>query len=282
MKTKKKIILTAFVIFSISAGITYAWTIPGVDEPYDPPDYYSPTSISYPDSAPSPFAMRELSRGNVYDYTRHIKSMLFGKDFVSLDSTLLSKVLNKIIDMTGMDKNAIAETEDNVNATNANTHAVGISGNVADADQQSLFRTTATSGNNNYSYDKHSQFAWANDIYHACLQAMSNSDKDMENRMDALNTVLDNSANSNGGIESEQSAAQAAALYNSEVTRRNMLWSNYAATEAAHDRMQLDKDMEDLEAEKNGMSFPVYNPNQPTELDKKNFTKPNAPGFYDF
>ena len=46
--------------------------------------------------------------------------------------------------------------------------------------------------------------------------------------------------------------------------------------------MQLDKDMEDLEAEKNGMSFPVYNPNQPPELDKKNFTKPNAPGFYDF
>lgn len=63
-------------------SITYARIIPGVDEPFDPTAYYSPTEILYADSAPSVFALRELEQGEVFDYTRLIKSVLFGDNFL--------------------------------------------------------------------------------------------------------------------------------------------------------------------------------------------------------
>lgn len=282
MKTKRKTLLAAFAAFGISASVAYAWSIPGIDEPFDPPDYYSPTSISYPDSAPSPFALREISQGNIYDYTRHIKSVLFEKDFLSMQGSFLSQLLNQVINMTGMDGNTIAQTQQNLNNSFANTQSIGIGNNVASATQQSLFRNTNTAGNPNYSYDKNAQFSWANNIYHTSLQVLSNSDSDMKTRMDALNTVLDNSMESNGNIASSQAEAQVSALYNAETTRRNTLLANHAAVEAAHDRMKLSQDMESVETAKNGLAFPVFNPDKATEQDNSNYTRPSAPGFYDF
>lgn len=57
-----------FKLISISAAslvfivpVAFAG-IPGITEPYDPPNYYSPTSVSVPDSEPSPFALTDLAR----------------------------------------------------------------------------------------------------------------------------------------------------------------------------------------------------------------------------
>ena len=72
-------VLTACCICGVGAyGVGFARTIPGVDEPFDPANYYSMTSISYADSAPSPFALKDLARqkGHVYDYARHMKALL--------------------------------------------------------------------------------------------------------------------------------------------------------------------------------------------------------------
>ena len=59
-------------------GISRAEVIPGVDEPFDPPNYYSPYSVSIPDSAPSVFTMRDLARqgGEVFDFFKHIRDQL--------------------------------------------------------------------------------------------------------------------------------------------------------------------------------------------------------------
>jgi hypothetical protein len=87
---KKKIaILTAVMVAGFSFGVisvTFARVIPGVDRPYDPTAYYSLTEISWADSAPSTFALRDLvsNGGQVYDYTRHIKSILFGDTFENI------------------------------------------------------------------------------------------------------------------------------------------------------------------------------------------------------
>lgn len=75
--------LTGGFCIGYGAVYVYAKIIPGVDVPYDPGAYYSATAISYADSAPSTFALRELSKGSVYDKTRHDKSILFGSDFKS-------------------------------------------------------------------------------------------------------------------------------------------------------------------------------------------------------
>ena len=41
-KRSKKVTAALCVCFMGAAGIGYAWSIPGVTEPYDPPNYYSP------------------------------------------------------------------------------------------------------------------------------------------------------------------------------------------------------------------------------------------------
>lgn len=92
-----KCALMAGAVAAILAGgvrSSFAWDIPGIDEPYDPPNYYSLTSISWPDSAPSPFALRDLADqgGAVYDYTREMKSILFGDNFKSIIGALMEKL----------------------------------------------------------------------------------------------------------------------------------------------------------------------------------------------
>ena len=93
-KRSKKVTAALCVCFMGAAGIGYAWSIPGVTRPFDPPNYYSPTSISWADSAPSPFALKDLAAngGSVYDYTRHIKSILYGTKFVSWLEKLTAKL----------------------------------------------------------------------------------------------------------------------------------------------------------------------------------------------
>lgn len=67
MKIKTKFIATS-VMLTLAANALpgFAKLIPGVDIPYDPASYYSPTAISYPDSKPSVFALKELTGGAGY------------------------------------------------------------------------------------------------------------------------------------------------------------------------------------------------------------------------
>ena len=92
----KYALMAAAVAAMLTGGIrsSLAWDVPGVDEPYDPPNYYSLTSILWPDSAPSPFALRDLADqgGAVYDYTREMKSILFGDNFKSIIGALMEKL----------------------------------------------------------------------------------------------------------------------------------------------------------------------------------------------
>ena len=98
-----KVITAAAVSMSLTMGAltAEAYSIPGVDRPYDPANYYSKDSISYADSAPSFFALREIMQGNVYDYTRHIKSILFGDKFEGWLANLMDSNRRWLRDMMG-------------------------------------------------------------------------------------------------------------------------------------------------------------------------------------
>lgn len=76
--------------------------IPGVDIPYNAGAYYSMTAISWADSAPSKYALRDLAGqgGNVIDLTRLIKSLLFGDkfgDIVSVQTDETSAVQQDVL-----------------------------------------------------------------------------------------------------------------------------------------------------------------------------------------
>ena len=85
MRKKKFVLLFGLGIIGSYSLIAYAHTVPGWDEPYDIDLYYSLTEISWADS-PSPYALKDLASngGNVFDYTRSIKSILFADKLISI------------------------------------------------------------------------------------------------------------------------------------------------------------------------------------------------------
>ena len=102
MKIAHVVAAGVMVMFLGFGAVSEAYSIPGVDRPYDPANYYSKDSISYADSAPSFFALREVMQGNVYDYTRHIKSILFGDKFEGWLANLLDCNRRWLRDMLGL------------------------------------------------------------------------------------------------------------------------------------------------------------------------------------
>ena len=94
-----------FKLISISAAslvfivpVAFAG-IPGITEPYDPPNYYSPTSVSVPDSEPSPFALTDLARQGyqVHDVTNS------KKDIISTIKTYIDLLQNTLVLTTQTD-----------------------------------------------------------------------------------------------------------------------------------------------------------------------------------
>ena len=87
---KRIAVLTCIMVMGFSFGVmtvTFAsHLIPGVDIPYDPTAYYSPTAISWADSAPSRYALDDLAGagGQVYDYVRHMKSILANEKLMEI------------------------------------------------------------------------------------------------------------------------------------------------------------------------------------------------------
>jgi hypothetical protein len=276
---KGKILLAAVLAVSLTAGIGYAHTVPGWDEPYDPANYYSPTSISYPDSAPSPFAMRELSRGDVYDYTRHIKSILFGNDFGNIYQNLFAQLLNEVLDMTGTEQGKLAQVVWKIGDIFGTSQGVGATADIPYMVSQSIFRQSETDEGD---CDDHAQLKWAGSIYLNGLNAYKASDEDMEKRSATLNEALENAANAQGNIQATQAQAQVGAVYNAEMSRRDALLSNYAAMEAAHSRMQLDQDRQDIKAVRDGLSFKVIDRDNLSKTDYAIYVPHTAPGYYKF
>lgn len=129
MKKKKKFAkILSIVGLGFVGGyslVAYAHVVPGWDEPFNPELYYSLTEISWEDS-PSPFALKDLARsgGNIYDYTRHIKSKIFGDKFEKTAETDESKTRNDEINTTSFSEEIFAETAAALNAVGLGTEKV--------------------------------------------------------------------------------------------------------------------------------------------------------------
>lgn len=110
------VVVVGFFVGSSSTMI-YAYAIRGIDYPYDPDNYYSPTSISWADSAPSPFALSDLAGqgGSVFDYTRYIKSVAYYKNFSDWHELIKQKL--------GIDTDALQHSDESTKEKIAEQYA---------------------------------------------------------------------------------------------------------------------------------------------------------------
>ena len=138
-------VLSACFIGGISAyNIGFAHTVPGVDEPYDPANYYSMTSISYADSAPSPFALKDLARqnGNVYDYARHMKAILATQNMEDWLAVALERFGIQVKNITSLDKGILTTLQRNIASLNGDTNSSSMGEQTLDFWKSRIFRST--------------------------------------------------------------------------------------------------------------------------------------------
>ena len=259
-KRSKKVTAALCACFMGAAGIGYAWSIPGVTEPYDPPNYYSPTSISWPDSAPSPFALKDLAAngGNVYDYTRHIKSILYGTKFVSWLEKLTAKLgieeenarkLPEESRKQGMKDIKILYHSMAENRTNIDLHPEaferdyddGVAGKAID-------------------YRKTSKFM--SDSYTAATQNTINRYQDMDQIMTALQTALQNSNQAVGETQARQAGAQIEAIKQMAIMQLSNAMGDQIQIRNVRQMQDTADKQRQAEQQMNG-SYHFFNPGDP-------------------
>ena len=180
---KKIFILTCVIIMGFSVGfgvVIYAEQIAGIDYPYDESTYYLRTVVDEADSAPSTFALRDLAAngGNVYDYTRHIKSVLFGGYFEKIFGENNNEINNKEQNLKHLSTDIKAQANDNLALINNQTEKMNPG---VDLDNTSAFITQ-------------DQLEWEDDL----------SGKTVENKIQYLSNAYTNLAQaSNNGSMSE-------------------------------------------------------------------------------
>lgn len=119
MKHFKKT-LAAVVLSGFIAGTTsvLAWSVPGVDEPYNPPAYYDPFQPD-PEDSPSPFMYKDMkSQGyQVHDATREAKNTEIALSYADRLATNLNNLNIAMINMKKLSAATVSNISNYISAS---------------------------------------------------------------------------------------------------------------------------------------------------------------------
>lgn len=269
--------------FCIGYGIVYvqARTIPGVDEPFDPAAYYSPTAISYADSAPSTFALRELSRGIVHDPQRHKESIPFRDDFKSWLDALLARTGIMERNIKPQDEVVRQMTAAEIRMVQQDAAALYRGDEYQKLMGNHLFRSTSDYSKNEAAYSKEAQYKALEEKYASIAKSAEDAVKNQEAGDVAYAQIMENVKNAQGDMEMEQASAQLAALQEAELARRTMLLSNLATVRAIQKQTELDEHLaavRQTEAAKLRIEDPYKEASRPDQA----YDRPEPIGFVEF
>ena len=283
----KTAVIAALVLVLGGFGMVSARVIPGIDEPYNPAAYYSLTAISWEDS-PSPFALRDLaeSGGNVYDYTRHIKSILFGDNFKDILAVATSMTQNEVINTTPFTSDIYTETDSALSLLRQGTETIGKQVDISegnpylrqgDSDEWEAYNENA--------YDQRQKQIWLDQSYRQMVEGSQQELAGMENALTAASAVLAHSNQAQGELQLLQAQNELKALLVYEFARQNALDANIAQINATRQANEYDETAESafLEAI---TRMDVVDPYDSKEYalvkESDGYEKPEAPGMPDF
>ena len=250
MNTKKKFSSILSVVglgliggYNLAAS---AHAVPGWTEPYNPPAYYSLTEISWADS-PSPFALRDLARnlGNVYDYTRHIKSILFGDKFEKTAETEIIQTENEEINKTPFTEEIFSETDFALNVINLGTEKIAKITDISETN------THLRQGNdddwesyNPNSYNRQEKYKWLSDTYRNFADGLKSEIEETEKTIAAAKKIFNHTNVANGEMQMYQAQNELKTLLTYELARQNALDSNLAQMQAVYQAAEYDNNVE--------------------------------------
>ena len=283
----KTAVIAALVLVLGGFGMVSARVIPGIDEPYNPAAYYSLTAISWEDS-PSPFALRDLaeSGGNVYDYTRHIKSILFGDNFKDILAVATSMTQNEVINTTPFTSDIYTETDSALSLLRQGTETIGKQVDISegnpylrqgDSDEWEAYNENV--------YDQRQKQIWLDQSYRQMVEGSQHELAGMENALTAASAVLAHSNQAQGELQLLQAQNELKALLVYEFARQNALDANIAQINATRQANEYDETAESafLEAiTRMDVADPYDSKEYALVKESDGYEKPEAPGMPDF
>ena len=242
---KTALSLTALGVFGGYNLVAHAYVIPGWNVPYDPAAYYSPTLISWADS-PSAFALKDLARnlGNVYDYTRHLKSILFGNKFEKLAETNVSETANDEINSTPFSEAIISETADALEVIGAGTEK--ISKVVAiDESNPNLSQGNADDWEtyNVSDSDRQAKYRWLDGTYRDFAAKSREALSETDTAIITARKIIEHTNLAEGDLQLSQAQNELKALLAYELARQNVLDANLAQLQAVYHANEYDENV---------------------------------------
>ena len=289
MKAKKKIAaMLGLGLFSGYSFVAYAHGIPGITEPYDPPAYYSLTEISWRDSRPSIFALTDLAAnfGNVYDYTRHIKSILFGEKFAKTAEIAEKKSENDEKNTKPFSEKIFGETADALESINEGTEKISKTANISEKN------TYLRQGNdddwesyNPNAYSWQEKYKYLSDTYRNFADGSKSEIEETENTIKTAKKIFQHTNTAEGELQMYQAQNELKTLLAYELARQNALDSNLAQMQAVYQAAEYDENVASAYID-SITQFDVVDPydevNYKMLNEEYDYEKPKVSGMPDF
>lgn len=285
---KKTIVTSVIVGAMLYGGLSYARIIPGVDEPFDPGNYYSLVSISWPDSAPSTFTLRDIagSGGKVYDPWRDKEQQAKNKDVKGWLEAQIQQTLNKILEMTPWGKAVTGPIQEGIHALNEN-NLTTLPNDIAKAKEDpKLFATPSnpqgpgSDGSSPYS-TRSDKIKYVRDKLEATANFVAKQSEAEKRSDELLRQALELAANAQGTLEAQQAENLINAVIASEWERRAEIISQMVAIKSLESMQQVDESVR-AQQMNNASKLYMYDPYNPTKIDEESYKRPEPIGMLEF
>ena len=267
--------------------VAYAHTVPGWDEPYNIDAYYSLTEISWADS-PSPFALQDLARnvGTVYDYTRHMKSIILGDKFEKTADTDASQTENEEINSASFSKEIFTETSATLEVVGGGTEKV--SKTVSSIAVEKYLRQGNDDDWESYnqdSYDHSDKYKFLDTTYKNFVNGAKSEIDESEKVLNAAKKIFNHANIAEGNLQIYQAQNELKTLLAYELARQNALDMNFEQMQAVYQASEYDEKVESAYID-SITKFDVVDPydevNYKLLNDEYNYEKPKSAGMPNF
>ena len=262
--------------------VGFAHVVPGVDEPYDPANYYSMTSISYADSAPSPFALKDLARqgGNVYDYARHMKAIMATQNMESWLSTAMERFGITVKNINPLDNSILTTVQRNLASLNSDTNSSSLGERTMDFWKSRIFRNDEGYEDEN-TFKAQEQYQAAAEIYKIYGDNAKGFIDTASSEQANIAAIVEAGNNAEGEMQADQAKADAMAMVEAETVRRNKLLGNLASIKAVEGKIRQNEDLA-FRRQVQAAQISIEDPYHRTARSEKLYEKSEPKGFMRF
>ena len=262
--------------------VGFAHVVPGVDEPYDPANYYSMTSISYADSAPSPFALKDLARqgGNVYDYARHMKAIMATQNMESWLSTAMERFGITVKNINPLNNSILTTVQRNLASLNSDANSRSLGERTMDFWKSRIFRNDEGYEDEN-TFKAQEQYQAAAEIYKIYGDNAKGFIDTASSEQANIAAIVEAGNNAEGEMQADQAKADAMAMVEAETVRRNTLLGNLASIKAVEGKIKQNEDLA-FRRQVQAAQISIEDPYHRTARSEKLYEKSEPKGFMRF